>query len=66
MTALVLYMNTGVCFFVYLDDPGPLPTLTKRVERCILESSTIGTSKGGVRNVCVLINIFSYLKCSLW
>lgn len=34
-----------------LHDPGPLPTLTKRVERCILESSTIGTSKGGVRNV---------------
>ena len=36
---------------VFIDDPGPFETLTKRVERCILESSVIGTSKGGVKNV---------------
>jgi len=34
-----------------LGDPGPFETLTKRVERVMLESSVIGTSRGGLKNV---------------
>ncbi|XP_065646815.1 TBC1 domain family member 13 isoform X2 [Hydra vulgaris] len=45
--------ETSYSIYTLIDEIGPCETLTKRVDQAILETSVIGTTKGGLRNAII-------------